>query len=615
MRSPSFLVVFYVLLLLHQGIAEDDPIPIHLVTSDRHYGPDGPWQAVSVSFGNPGQDIDLYPGSGYESIIFTDSLCADVSLEPCGSGGLFHPDLSRSLDNTSIQYSARDEGFDIDWTLGALHITGKSHFAMDSLTVKATADRSKTIPNAATRLVSEASTVYPDGSRFPLQLGQLALGAADVNQSFELGKNIPAINASLISGYLWANKQIPSSSYGLHIGSATLGPPLSLLVGGYDRSRVVGPVSSQSYDGDFRFMIDLLDIAIGVDQGPSPFLYRARENILAENNSSMPNSLSIAINSQGSYLDLPASTCAAIAKDLPVTFDNKYGLYMWNVDDPQYSKIITSPSYLSFIFRASGMSNANLTINVPFQLLNLTLEAPLIQKPTSYFPCSPSQSINKESQYSLGRAFLQAAFFGVDWNQGVGKWFLAQAPGPNTGSSPDIDSYSNSFDEFTGRSDIWSRSWNGYWKPLPETTNASNDSKASATQRIETSNKAFTTTETSSTARATNTAAGGLTTGAKVGLGLGIGIGVAALATIAIAALFFIRRRRRHRVMTPLPALAPEEAKNLRRNQDQDLSLDYLNHEVSHQAPHELEIQDSPAHELYGDGDGAVAIGGRHIDL
>ena len=33
-------------------------------------------------------------------------------------------------------------------------------------------------------------------------------------------------------------------------------------------------------------------------------------------------------------------------------------------------------------------------------------------------------------EYTLGRAFLQAAFVGVNWEPDVGLWFLAQAPGP-----------------------------------------------------------------------------------------------------------------------------------------------------------------------------------------
>ena len=519
--------------------------------------------------------MDLYPGSAYESIILTDSICAAVILQPCGSGGVFNPDSSSTLDDTSIQYSDTNKGFNIDWTKGALRIGGRAHFATDWLTLRAVAGGSKTITNAAVRLIYEAFMTYPDGTKYPLQVGQLALGMATVNQTFDRGAGLPPVNASLVSGYLWANKQIPSSSYGLHIGSAILGPPLSLWMGGYDQSRVIGPVSSQSCNGEGRFTIDLLDIAIGVDQGASPFPYRVRENILAEKNSSMPNSLGVDINPAGPYLVLPESTCAAIARDLPVTFNNRYGLYVWNVDDPQYNEIITSPSYLAFIFRASGISNANLTIKVPFQLLNLTLEAPLVQEPTSYLPCWPLQLSNPNSQYSLGRAFLQAAFFGVNWNQGIGKWFLAQAPGPNTRSTPDTALYSSAFSESSSGSDEWSDSWSGYWKPLPETTKSSDGRTPSATQSIEISKTA--------------------STSGPAKIGLGLGIGIAALVSIAIAALFCIHRHRRERrEMKGLPAVVQDEEP---RQEQPDVI-----HEAPDQEPRELDIQTTLAHELHGNG-------------
>lgn len=65
---------------------------------------------------------------------------------------------------------------------------------------------------------------------------------------------------------------------------------------------------------------------------------------------------------------------------------------------------MTSPTYLSFVFRGS---NGNLTIKAPFQLLNFTLEAPLVSNLIPYFPCQPPQA--QGNSYSLGRAFLQAA--------------------------------------------------------------------------------------------------------------------------------------------------------------------------------------------------------------
>ena len=462
-RSFSSVVIFGCLMCCI--ITQEIPLPLQVPTSSKHYGPDGPWQAVTVFYGDPGQAVDLYPASVYESIILTNKVCQGVSLTPCGSGGMFDPANSPGLDDTSIEFSDHNDGFDVDWSLGALRIGGNAHFAMDQLTLLSQ-QSSKVIPGLSTRLIYNVSITYPDGKEYPLQLGQLALGGSNTNQTFIVSPGIPNINASLVPGYLWEQKVIPSSSYGLHVGSVVLGMPLSLWIGGYDQSRVLGNISSQSYDVIIDlFAIDLLDIAIGMDHGGSPFPYKKRENILADGNSSITNAISVAMNPGAPYMSLPNSTCAAIAKDLPVTYQAKYGLYFWNVHDPQYTKIVTSPSFLGFTFRASGIKSVNLTVNVPFRLLNLTLNAPLIDKPTQYFPCQPPQL---SSQYSLGRAFLQAAFLGVNWNQGLGKWFLAQAPGPNTGSTPSATPYPDTFSESSSSSNAWSDTWEGFWTPLPE---------------------------------------------------------------------------------------------------------------------------------------------------
>jgi hypothetical protein len=236
-------------------------------------------------------------------------------------------------------------------------------------------------------------------------------------------------NASLISGYLYETGQIASNSYGLHIGSAALGIPGSAFVGGYDQSRVLGEVTAQSY-ALYSLPIDLLDIGIGVAEGASPFTYPSKSGLLAQGNSSIGVALPVLIEATIPYLYLPGSTCDAIASQLPVTFQADYGLYFWNTSDPQYMRIVTSPSYLSFTFRMNRSDSQNMTINVPFKLLNLTLEEPLAHTPIQYFPCRP---MTNGASYTLGRAFLQAAFVGVNWQSDLnGLWFLAQAPGPNT---------------------------------------------------------------------------------------------------------------------------------------------------------------------------------------
>ncbi|KAL9598546.1 MAG: hypothetical protein Q9219_004448 [cf. Caloplaca sp. 3 TL-2023] len=498
--------------------SSDSSVPLQVSTSDVHYGPDGPWQAVRVALGDPPQQLDLYPGGTFESIILSTTVCGSKSSGSCGAGGLYNPKRSGTVDQGSIAYSTHSQGFAVDWTLGALNNSGEARYILDQLTLNAIGtQRSVIIPDLSIRMITEVSTTYPDGSQYPLQLGQLALGASNTNQTFEVTTGT-AVNGSLLPNYLWSEGDgiIATSSYGLHIGSANLGPPLSLWLGGYDQSRVIGPVNSLPSHNNLldNFFIDLLDINIGVDNGASPFSYSQREGLLAESNSSIPSTLSVDMNPASPYLSLPNSTCAAIARDLPVTYQPKYGLYTWNVNDPQYERIVTSPTYLGFVFRATNLDVANITIKVPFQLLNLTLDQPLVSEPMPYFPCQPPQV---EGYYSLGRAFLQAAFIGVNWDQGLGHWYLAQAPGPDTAVTASQTLFRESV---VASSSNWSATWRTHWTPLADDTNAGSVRSDDSTTGDE-----------------------GLSSGAYAGIGVGCAAAVAAAA--AVTAIFLLRRRRR----------------------------------------------------------------------
>jgi hypothetical protein len=94
-----------------------------------------------------------------------------------------------------------------------------------------------------------------DGTTYPLSVGSLALGApGTVNQAFTFGTGQPAINATLLPGWLAteaAPNKIPSSnSYGLHIGSVSPTISPSLYFGGFDQNRVLGTVSIQQGSPD-----------------------------------------------------------------------------------------------------------------------------------------------------------------------------------------------------------------------------------------------------------------------------------------------------------------------------------------------------------------------------
>lgn len=517
----SYLYARHFLLLhLVLGVrAQDIPLPIQIIPSATHYGPDGPWQAVSVSLGSPAQQLDLYPGSTFETILLSTGTCKGVK-QLCGTGGLYDPNQSQTIDKTSISFTGHSFGDTVDWTIGAMLDQGRAQYAMDQLTI---GSKEVTVPNVSIRMMESVNMTYPDGTAYPLQLGQLALGASVANQSFTIPGS-PEINASLLPNWLQAHKYIPTSSYGMHIGSAALNLPLSLWLGGYDMSRVLGPVSAQPYSANIannNFLIDLLDIGIGVDHGGSPWPYETQQGLLAEKNTSI-TSVSVSMNTAAPYLYLPNSTCTALTKDLPVTYNAKFGLYIWDVNNPQYKKIITAPTYLSFVFRTSGQ---NLTVKVPFQLLNLTLDTPLINKPTQYFPCTTPQD---SPSYSLGRAFLQAAFIGVDWDQGLGQWFLAQAPGPNTAKTPSQTAITGT--TLQGSNSDWAESWKPVWTALPLA------SSNSSTNQTPSSNHS---TSPQSTIPPTRSH---LTPGASAGIGVGVACVVLAL---IMATVFMCRKRRK----------------------------------------------------------------------
>lgn len=460
------LFLAFLLLLNHllMTLAQGGSGPIQVPTSSRVYGPDGPWQAVSVQLGEPAQDLDLYPGGIFQSQILTNQLCLNNRSSPCGSGGLFDTESSSTFDDRSVLWGSGGSGFGSLWTKGATMFSFQdSTSILEQLRIPMKTAL-VTVANFSAIVFPHITMVYPDGS-YPLQVGQLALGPL-LNQTFTR-EGLPSINASLIPGNLAVQKVIPSNSFGLHIGigAEALKLSLSLWLGGYDASRIVGPVSNQS-TGNQQLMIDLLDITIGVNAGASPFSFSSQQGLLSYGNSSITSAgTSVLMNPGAPYLYLPKSTCAAIAQHLPVTYNSDKALYFWKVSDPHYAKIVTSPTYLSFVFRGS---RGNLTINVPFQLLNLTLEGPLVTTSTPYFPCQPPQgpAVDNNGGYSLGRAFLQAAFIGVNWaTSEESEWFLAQAPGPNTDPNPQSATYTGPLPIGLGKE--WADTWSGFWTSLP----------------------------------------------------------------------------------------------------------------------------------------------------
>ncbi|KAL4885602.1 hypothetical protein BJY04DRAFT_205338 [Aspergillus karnatakaensis] len=485
------------------------------------YGPDGPWRAVEVGIGNPSQKIALYPGGRWESEIIRSEICSNSTLSTtCYAlqAGVFNANASRSLDNTSIQLAPNRQWW--SFRLGETNATPIHAFADRALdTIGIGRD---IVPGSDLILISQGYYTYPGGQSYPLQVGALSLGAIDANRTYSR-QIAPPINGTFITSWQWSQGKIASYSYGMHIGSVALNIPGSLALGGYDRNRVLGEVSAQPFAGALGDpAIQLLDLSLGVVSGRSPWNYPNKTGLLFREDSSQPSVLEdgdgivVAASPVDPYLYLPHSTCNALAAELPVTFEGDYGLYFWNTSDPQYSRVVTSPSYLAFTFRKNDINTENFTVKVPFALLNLTMEAPLVDTPRAYFPCMGTSSINT---YALGRAFWQAAFIGINWSHGLaGKWFLGQAPGPGFSQTASTTIIFEDTQAILGSDSSWELTWRDHWTPLPDTPDADTPETPED--------------DTNTTSSSDSTTDSGLSSGAIAGLS--VGCAIAALVVIAL---------------------------------------------------------------------------------
>ncbi|KAF1990483.1 hypothetical protein K402DRAFT_305470, partial [Aulographum hederae CBS 113979] len=510
--------------------------------SPRSYGPDGPWQAVIAAVG--GDDIvydistvqttiDLLPGGYWPSSILQSTVCINSSQQlACGRGGTWDPVASfssRTPDVNSFTFSIGD--------LDPGVLSGEHNGLWpQAMTVKGlNMPGNQTVYNGSLSSVAFVSIANPDGSTRLPQLGYFSLGAPSYAQLY--GTDPDFVVPIFISG-LHEQKIIPSNSFGLQIGSAPLGYSGSLVLGGYDNSRLIGPYTTWTYNakGDPAGGSTILQsIGFGVESGGQPFDFDPNENYLVSNNNEI-SPMSVKILPATAYMVLPNATCVALSRVLPIYFNSTIRYWLWNTTHPSYEKAITSPSYLSFSFPHSNppsLSGAPVVIKVPLMLLNLTLDAGIVDTPTPYFPC-----LDIPSDYRLGRAFLQAAFFGCNHN--TTSCYLAQAPGPgvtkNGLAAPnyvDIQNDDRYPDENTLVKDpnAFNESWAGVWTALPGLT-------PTGTVRVEGAMPTNT-----NTATETHTEPQGLSTGAKAGIGVGASLGALSLA--ALAAFLLVRRKRR----------------------------------------------------------------------
>ncbi|KAI1878074.1 uncharacterized protein JN550_000256 [Neoarthrinium moseri] len=499
--------------------------------SGRTLGPDGPWNALEVTLGTD-QSVTVYGGKMWESYFLGNNYCKATTTgsQRCYAAekGAIYNERQGTGSSMGISFSPPDF-----WSSSVTTNGSEAMRWADDLYISDDTSRwgVGVISNVSMAVLSDTQLVYPNGKSYPLFAGCMSFGAGPrgINQTFQVsaGTLAGAKNVSLVAGQLASHSKIDSNSFGMHMGTgATPAVPGSLWYGGYDQNRVLGEVLAVPIQPDYlKYSAELSDISITTLAGDSPFSFTSKTGLLSSGNTTIGSSLEVGIEACVPYLNLPKSTCDAVASNLPVTYDAGLGLYMWNTGSSDYKRIVTSAAALTFSFPDPDNNARTVNISVPFRHLNLTLEEPLVSTPTPYFPCNGAST----GSYSLGRAFLQDAFFGTNFENAV--MYLAQGPGPNAKTENIVSIHGN--DTVAASHNDLVKSWDGFWALHGET----NATSLNGTSSSGTEDSGSGTTESSSK------------TPLIAGLAAGLGGGVV---LIAFAALFFLRRRKRQEAEKPV---------------------------------------------------------------
>ena len=194
-------------------------------------------------------------------------------------------------------------------------------------------------------------------------------------------------------------QKIPSLSWSYTAGAAYQQPFGfgSLILGGYDTT---------------RFDPNNLTIPFGPDT--SRDLLVGIQSIRSSNSHAqlLPQPAFFWIDSTVSQMWLPLDACIAFEQAFGISWDTANSLYL--VNDTLHDQLISQNPNITFTIGSELSGGPSVEIDFPYAAFDLNASLPLVNASSRYFPL---QRATNESQYTLGRVFLQEAYVTADYER------------------------------------------------------------------------------------------------------------------------------------------------------------------------------------------------------
>lgn len=178
----------------------------------------------------------------------------------------------------------------------------------------------------------------------------------------------------------------------------------SLTLGGYDASRFTPSNASFDFAGDVS-----RDLVVGLKSISVDGLDNSKIAI-----SLLPDPILTFIDAGVPQIWLPQAACDVFENTFGLTYDSATDLYL--VNDTTHDALLSRNATITFQIGADTSGPSSVEIRFPYAAfdLQLTADYPGVNDSTRYFPIRRAAN---DTQYTLGRTFLQEAYVIADYER------------------------------------------------------------------------------------------------------------------------------------------------------------------------------------------------------
>ncbi|KAE8441242.1 hypothetical protein EG329_005606 [Mollisiaceae sp. DMI_Dod_QoI] len=204
--------------------------------------------------------------------------------------------------------------------------------------------------------------------------------------------------------YSLANQSIiPSLSWGYTAGASyqLKGVPGSLTLGGYDESRFTANNLSFIFSAD-----DSKPLTLGLQAIEATNTFQGVVSLL-------PQGILTFIDSTVPEIWLPIRACEIFEAALGLQYDDRTQRYL--VNETVHANLTAMNPVFTFKLGNDVDTSDTIVINLPYKAFDLQASWPIYDNATNYFPV---RRADNDTQYTLGRTFLQEAYIIADYERG-----------------------------------------------------------------------------------------------------------------------------------------------------------------------------------------------------